>query len=107
VVFDRQCLDAHSGAWYYLKQKLLHWRYGALEAVRKIIDARRLAPIIELPEHMRGSRVELIILALPAETAERESRSMKGALHAYANPALAELEKTAWGSAVAEKYVGS
>jgi hypothetical protein len=78
-----------------------------LEAVRKIIDARQLAPIIELPEHMRDSRVELIILTLPAETAGRESLSMKGALRAYANPALTELEKTAWESAVAEKHVGS
>jgi hypothetical protein len=56
---------------------------------------------------MRDSRVELIILTLPAETAGRESRSMKGALRAYANPALAELEKNAWESAAAEKHVGS
>ncbi|MDR0446183.1 MAG: hypothetical protein LBH17_04005 [Oscillospiraceae bacterium] len=79
-----------------------------MEAIRKIVDARRLTPIVELPEHMLDSRVELIVMTLPEHETPRDERgSMKGALRKYANPELATMEKAVWESAAVEKHAGS
>jgi hypothetical protein len=79
-----------------------------MEAIRKIIDAQHLLTIIDLPEHMKDGRVELIILPI-AESEPRVSatKSMKGFLREYANPSLAEQEKEAWGRVAADKHVRS
>lgn len=75
-----------------------------MEAIRKFVDARQLKPIIELPESMKDSMVELIILSVPQDYPVKSQSSMKGYLKKYANPVLVEQEKHAWEMAVSEKY---
>jgi hypothetical protein len=78
-----------------------------MEAVRKIISADILAPIIDLPWSSKGLQVELIVMPYKKETSqEREVpvESLKGCLNAYANPALWEKEESAWADNVIEKY---
>jgi len=75
-----------------------------MEAVREIIDADSLMPVIALPDYMKNQKVEVIVLSISPETTRKPVKSMKGFLREYANPALIEKEKDAWGIAVKEKY---
>jgi hypothetical protein len=47
-----------------------------MQAIRKIIKADRLAPIVSLPKEMRGSDVEIIVLPIyqtPSYKADAEA----------------------------------
>ena len=80
-----------------------------MEAIRTIIDAERLATIIDLPESMRHGEVEVIVLPQTEEKEKNDDRSalrsLKGCLHEYANPDLWEQEEGAWERAAVEKYL--
>ncbi len=77
-----------------------------MEAVRKIINANLLAPIINLPWTAEDMQVEVIVMPVndTAESAHRSGASLKGCLKAYADRTLAEKEKHAWEDYVAAKY---
>jgi hypothetical protein len=82
-----------------------------MEAIRQVIDAERLAGIVDMPESMKYRKVEIIIL--PDLATEEKPKINKtalkkafGSLHKYANPDLIPLEKKAWEIAVADKYAG-
>jgi len=79
-----------------------------MEAVRKIMNVSDLSPIINLPWQKNGNmQVEVIVFPFNVEEKEqfsKVSKSMKGALKSYANPALIEQEKYAWEINVKEKY---
>ncbi len=77
-----------------------------MEAVRKIVNASLLAPIINLPWKAKGLQVEVIVMPVndTTESAHSSGTSIKGCLKAYANIALTEQEKHAWKEHAAEKY---
>ena len=77
-----------------------------MEAVRTVVSANTLTPIIDLPWKSRDMQVEVIIVPLSEASRGRTStgKSPKGFLKAYANPALWESEQQAWKNSIAEKY---
>jgi hypothetical protein len=78
-----------------------------MDAVRKIISADMLTPIIDLPWKAKGMQVEVIVIPYIHETSQKRDvsiQSLKGCLKEYANPALRNKEKQAWENSVAEKY---
>ena len=77
-----------------------------MEAVRKIVNAGILAPIIDLPWKAKDMRVEIIVMPV-GETAENDGAqavSLKGRLKEYANASLVGKERQAWENHVSEKY---
>jgi hypothetical protein len=76
-----------------------------MEAYREIIDASRLMSVMNIPNRLQNSRVEVIVLPLQsATTLVQSAESMMGCLKDYANPALIEQEKSAWELHLKEKY---
>ena len=78
-----------------------------MEAIREIVSAETLSPIINLPWKSKGLQVEVIVVPYFKEKYQRREvsvESLEGCLRAYANPALWEKEKHAWENHVAEKY---
>ena len=73
-----------------------------MEAVRTIVNADVLAPIIDLPWRS-NMKVEVFIVPFKEKRAVR-GKSMKGCLKEYANPALWDEEGSAWENHIAEKY---
>ena len=78
-----------------------------MEAVRTIVNADALAPIIDLPWATRDLQVEVIVIPRAKETTRQQEvsvESLAGCLNAYANPALWEKEQYAWEENIMEKY---
>ncbi len=77
-----------------------------MEAIRKIVRAELLAPIIELPWKSRDMQVEVIVIPVDETTinADTSDKSLKGSLKKYADPALLEKEESAWKNHIVEKY---
>jgi len=76
-----------------------------MEAVRKIVNAEVLTPIIDLPWKSKGMQVELIVMPFYEKTSHRAiSKNLKGCLKEYANPTLWEKESYAWENHIVEKY---
>jgi hypothetical protein len=78
-----------------------------MEAVRKIVSADMLKPIIELPWVSKNLQVEVIVI--PMEKKRLQQRevsvdSLEGCLQNYANPALWAKEQYAWENNIMEKY---
>ncbi|MDR2491775.1 MAG: hypothetical protein LBD20_10285 [Spirochaetaceae bacterium] len=84
-----------------------------MQAIRQIVDAEQLYPIIDIPNAMRNSKVEIIIMPVaPQETLPPEADyaaldKLYGSLHEYANHTLISGEKTAWQTAAIEKQLSS
>ena len=74
-----------------------------MEAVRTILNADVLAPVIDLPWQSNNRKVEVFIMPFREKRTVR-GKSMKGCLKEYANPALWDEERYAWGNHVTEKY---
>jgi hypothetical protein len=78
-----------------------------MEAVRTIVSADALSPIIDLPWASKNMQVEVLVFPIanrPAQQDDISVESLKGCLKEYANPALWEEEQYAWQNHVAEKY---
>ncbi|MCL2322044.1 MAG: hypothetical protein FWC47_08075 [Oscillospiraceae bacterium] len=82
-----------------------------MEFVRQIIDSNLLDKI-SLPESLRNTQVEIIILPIDKKSATSDTlnkpvslESIIGTLSSYANPDLIPLEKEAWSEAVYEKHI--
>jgi len=77
-----------------------------MEALRKIINADLLTPIMELPWSSKNMQVEVIVIPMIEEKQNKKNsgKKIKGCLKAYANPALWKKEKQAWGKNIIEKY---
>jgi hypothetical protein len=81
-----------------------------MQAVRQIVDAEQLAPFMDIPEDMRYTKVEIIVLPVTQGNPARMNPKVNyealeevcGGLHDYANPALISKEKDAWQKAVIE-----
>ena len=78
-----------------------------MEAIREIISADMLLPIINLPWKSKDLQVEVIVIPQFKEQSQERKvsiESLEGCLKEYANPALWGEEKHAWENAVIEKY---
>jgi len=78
-----------------------------MEAVREIISADMLLPIMNLPWKSKDMQVEVIVMPYMEKTPQQRKidfRKLKGCLKEYANPALWEEEEHAWENHVIEKY---
>jgi len=77
-----------------------------MEAIREIISADMLSPIINLPWASKGLQVEVIVMPIEEERGRQkiDFRKLKGCLKEYANPALWEKENHAWEEHLVEKY---
>ena len=78
-----------------------------MEAVRTIVSADMLTPIINLPWASKNLQVEVIIMPIVEKTTRRSKVSvenLEGCLQFYANPALWEKEQHAWEDNIIEKY---
>ena len=77
-----------------------------MEAIRKIVSADTLIPIIDLPWTSKNLQVEIIVIPLIEEKLQKKisGKKLKGCLKAYANPALWEKEPQAWETNIIEKY---
>ncbi|KKC28668.1 hypothetical protein [Caldanaerobacter subterraneus] len=82
----------------------------SMKFIRKVANSDILADIMEIPEELRGKKVEIIVL--PYENMEdvdskEQKRRLRGALSKYKNEKLIEKENEAWASAVMENYENS
>jgi hypothetical protein len=78
-----------------------------MEAVRKIVYADMLQPIIDLPWRSKDLQVEVIVIPHIKETLQQRKvsvDSLEGCLQKYANPALWEKEQQAWEENIMEKH---
>ena len=78
-----------------------------MEAIREIVSAEMLSPIINLPWKVKDLQVEVIVMPYIKETFQQRKvsiESLEGCLKEYANPILREKEKQAWADHVVEKY---
>ncbi len=77
-----------------------------MEAVRKIVNAGLLSPIIDLPWKAKNMRVEIIVMPVSETTdnGDTPAVSLKGCLKEYADTALMEKEGHAWENHIVEKY---
>jgi hypothetical protein len=74
--------------------------------VREIVRPENTRMTIDIPENYVGRRVEYIVFPLENDemSSHKRKRSLKGALHAYADPAKRELEERAWSEHLKKKY---
>ena len=77
-----------------------------MEAIRTVVNADVLTPIIDLPWRSKNMQVEVIVMPLEEVNDGRTAnfKKLKGCLKEYANPALWEKEQYAWENNIAEKY---
>ena len=70
----------------------------AMEAVRKIVSADLLTPVIDLPWKTKNMQVEVIVFPLNEVIIPRAviGKNLKGCLKEYANPDLWEKESNVW-----------
>lgn len=75
-----------------------------MEFLRRTIDSDKLVDLFNLPNTLRGRKVDVIILPTANESEPLPKRgSAYGRLSKYADPSLIDREKGAWERAVAEK----
>ena len=77
-----------------------------MEAVRTIVNADVLTPVIDLPWKTKNMQVEVIVFPLNEVIVPRTvtGKNLKGCLKEYANPALKDKEAYAWENHIIEKY---
>jgi len=70
-----------------------------MQALRKIMVANELSPIMDIPNNMRKVQVEVIVLPISENVTKPKTninliKKLKGSLNQYANVNLRELEKS-------------
>jgi len=78
-----------------------------MEAVRTIVSADVLTPIIDLPWATQDLQVEVIVIPQTKKKIQQQEisvESLAGCLRDYANPTLLEKEQYAWEHNIIEKY---
>jgi len=80
-----------------------------MQALRKIMVANELSPVMDIPNDMRKTQVEVIVLPISSITIKPKTnvsliKKLKGSLSKYANVNLRALEKKAFGMAIEENY---
>ena len=77
-----------------------------MEAVRKIVDADILAPVMDLPWKTKNMQVEVIVFPFIEEMKPRDAmdKNLKGCLKEYANSDIWEKEASIWKNHAIEKY---
>ena len=75
-----------------------------MQAMKQIVDAERLTSFMNMPEDMRHTKVEIIVLPVAEESSAGINQGVNlaalekayGSLHDYADPELIPKEKNAW-----------
>ncbi len=76
-----------------------------MEAIREIQTVKEGRVHVRLPRQFWGRQVEIIVLPAPQqEDRAAPTKSLRGCLNQYANPALIEREHKAWRDSVSDKY---
>lgn len=76
-----------------------------MEVIRETQIAKQGRVYVQLPRRFWSRQVEIIVLTEPIDQdLETAKKSLRGCLHAYANPAFVEREEGAWIEAVREKH---
>jgi hypothetical protein len=80
-----------------------------MQALRKIMVANELIPLMDIPHDMRSAQVEVIVLPIsPIEVKPKTNinllKKLKGSLSKYANANLRNLEKKAFEMEIEENY---
>jgi len=80
-----------------------------MQALRKIMVANELSPVMDIPNDMRKTQVEVIVLPISNIKVKPKInvsliKKLKGSLSQYANVNLRALEKKAFEMAVEENY---
>ena len=77
-----------------------------MEAVREIVNAELIKPVIDLPWASKNMQVEVIVFPFAEQVTHDTGnvKRLKGCLKQYANPSLHEMEKYAWENHIVEKY---
>ena len=78
-----------------------------MEAVRTIVSAERLTPLINLPWNLTNLQVEVIVIPIAkinTQQSDEAVENLEGCLKSYANPSLWEKEQNAWENNIIEKY---
>lgn len=78
-----------------------------MEALRKVVKGTDFPISFGLPESYKSKNLEIIIIPLDDDSIDKKELKKAGALSKYANPELIDYEKTAWETAVREKYENS
>ena len=78
-----------------------------MEALKKIVRGKDLQKSFELPDSFKKKKLEIIIIPLEDDYAEKKVLKKAGALNEFARPELIDSEKTAWEKAMREKYENS
>jgi len=76
-----------------------------MEHIREVVDSEILYGIFNVPDSLRGRKVEVIVL--PFQEEKERGGSAFGCLRKYANPSLIPEEKGAWERAAVKKYEDS
>jgi hypothetical protein len=76
-----------------------------MDYLHQTMDSDKLVDVLDLPNTLRGRKVEVIVLPAQETYALQIKReSAFGCLRKYANPLLIAEEHSAWEQAVIEKY---
>jgi hypothetical protein len=83
-----------------------------MQTLRKIMVARELIPLMDIPHDMRSTQVEVIVLPISSIAKPKMKpkvnlsmlKKLKGSLSKYANANLRSLEENAFEMAVEEDY---
>jgi len=80
-----------------------------MQTLRKIMVAKELSPVMDIPDNMRSVQVEVIVLPINGIAAKPKInaglvKKLKGSLKQYANANLQTLEKKAFEMAIEENY---
>jgi hypothetical protein len=79
-----------------------------MDFVRQVVNSDVVSQFINLPSSFKGKKLEVIVLPFSeVENKQNKINSLMGVLKNYANPELAEKEKTAWNKALEDKYVNT
>ncbi|MDR1321465.1 MAG: hypothetical protein LBK56_08595 [Gracilibacteraceae bacterium] len=75
-----------------------------MDYLRQTVDSDKLTGVFDLPDVLRGRKVDVIILPVQETYTLPKKRGAFGCLRQFANPSLMDAEGDAWERAVAEKY---
>ncbi|HEX9060986.1 MAG TPA: hypothetical protein VF941_12475 [Clostridia bacterium] len=82
-------------------------RVDYMEALRKVVRGTDLPNSLELPESYKKKKLEIIIIPLEDDSANKRELKKAGALSEFAKPELIDIEKSAWEKAMREKHENS
>lgn len=79
-----------------------------MDFIRTVTNSNILTGIINIPKNLKNKQVEILILPVENDDSKKEfpakNKKLRGIFKKYSNIKLIKHEKSAWTSAVEEKY---